>query len=185
MTYFSVDVETTGLVPFVHDVTALSVVEIMTEEHMTCQLTEPEGGWHWDPDTSVWAKHNIPASVGLWPVFKPEIAVEGIARLLSGFPKPWTFVAWPTSMDYPFMQSIYRRAGIAPTMNLMPFHYRTFDVKSFIAGRYNVPLDADRDTINKTVGFELWTEPAKEQAHDPFYDALEQGRTTKRALDGQ
>lgn len=178
MSYFSVDVETTGLVPFVHDVTSLSVVELYSEDSFTCRLIEPENGWQWDPGTLAWARTNIPESNNKYPEFSPEVAVDGIFKLLDQYPKPWTFVGFPASMDYPFMQSVYYRTGSLQ----MPFHYRTFDVKSYIAGRYNVPFEADRSSINEIVGFELWLDP--QIPHDPYHDALAQAQTARRALDG-
>lgn len=179
MTYFSIDVESTGLVPFVFDVTSLSVVEVDTANHFTCRLEEPEAGWNWDPATVEWAKDNLPDNPERWPIHSPQSAIDCIRDLLNHYPKPWLFVAWPASFDYPCMQSVYNRAGI----HQMPFNYRTIDIKSWIAGQFNVPIDIDRDTLNETVGFSLYTEP--NIPHDPYYDALEQAIVFKRCLEAK
>lgn len=175
MTYFSVDVETTGLIPFIHNTTALSVIEFDTGEHFTCRISEPEGGWNWDPFTLKWAEDNIPPSIERWPEFEPRIAVEGIIELLSRFEKPWTFVAWPASFDYPCLQEVFYRAG-----TIIPFHYRTFDVKSYLCGKYDLDIASSRDEVNEAAGFELWVEP--EVPHDPYNDAEAQLITCKRAM---
>lgn len=177
MTFFSCDVETTGLNPFKHDVTSLSVVEVFTEEAFTCQLTELYVGWNWDPKTLEWAKENIPQSVAKYPTYTPIVACEFIERLMQPFEPPYTFVAWPASFDYPFMQTVYNRARL----DSMPFHYRTVDVKSWMCGQYGVPIEYNRDQINEAVGFELWTDP--KNPHDPYCDALEQARVFRRMLE--
>lgn len=178
MTYFSVDVETTGLNPLLHDVTALSVVEVESEESFSCTLEEPDWGFFWDLDTKYWYNANVPASVNNLPLLSPYKAVGDLGTFLAGFPGPYTFVAWPVSFDYPMLQTVYVRAGLLTT----PFHYRTVDVKSWIAGAYGVSIDAKREEIEK-IAPGLWIEP--EEPHNPYNDALAQARTFKKLLEIQ
>lgn len=181
--YFSVDVETTGLNPIYHDTTSISVVEVFSEEHASFRVLEPAPlFWNWDPSTAEWAHANIPPSIKELPEMPARDILFKIDELIGSFCKQGdvaTFVAWPASFDYPFTQRLYSRGG----RDTMPFHYRTVDVKSYMAGMYNVPIDAKREVINDIVGFDLWTEP--EEPHNPYNDALEQARVFKRLLENK
>lgn len=182
--YFSVDVETTGLNPIIHDVTAISVIETKTKEHVSFRVQEPVPSfWNWDESTREWAKENIPESVNDLPEKSARDIVTAIDLFVAKFAKGEgdfaTFVAWPASFDYPFTQSLYFRGGRLT----MPFHYRTIDVKSMMAGMYNVPIEARRGEINEIVGFELWTEP--DEPHNPYNDALEQALVFERLLENK
>ena len=170
MTYFSVDVETTGFFPHKYDVTSVSVVEVETEQHISFRVTEPIEGFNWDPETKLWAQANVPASVESLPEMSPYLGVKQIQKLLRKFPEPWVFVAWPCSFDYPHLQFLYLKAGY----EIMPFNYRTLDIKSYMCGALGLPIEAPRELF---VGY--WTEPSKDEAHNPYYDALAQARTLK------
>lgn len=171
MTYFSVDVETTGLNPLLHDVTSLSIVEVVTERHFSCRITEPLVGWRWDRETKLWCEKNIPASVAKLPLYTPSSAVIAINNFIEDFAKPSNFVAWPASFDYPFLQGVYIRAALVDTW---PFHYRTVDVKSMMMGKLSVDINVSRDVI----GSDIWLEP--EDPHNPYSDALAQALTFKK-----
>lgn len=175
MTYFSVDVETTGLNPFIHEVTSLSVVEVMTEEHFSCRVREPITGRRWSDFNTRWAYENIPDSVSELPEFLTDFIPELILHFLRNFEEPWTFVAWPASFDYPFLQRLYTDAKVPE----MPFHYRTVDIKSWIAGKYGVGIDAPRNEIEE-VAPGLGVSP--EDPHNPYSDALAQARVFRKML---
>ena len=176
MTYFSVDVETTGLVPFVHEVTSLSVVEVMTEKHFSCRVKARVGGRIWEDFNTRWAYENIPSSVNELPEYTAEVIVMELEDFLKKFDQPWTFVAWPASFDYPFLHGLYYQAQVLE----MPFHHRTVDVKSWIAGKYGVSIDARREAIEE-IAPGLWIEP--DEPHDPYNDALAQARTFRKLLE--
>mgnify|MGYP000373108571 CR=1 FL=1 len=109
MTLFSVDVETSGLNPFAHQVTAISVVEVETEHHVTARVVD-SGHIFWDPSTRDWWEANKPATWRSIPPFHAWAVCEQITAFLEEFPKPWTFVAWPASFDYPFAQGLFETA---------------------------------------------------------------------------
>lgn len=176
MTYFSVDVEATGLNPLLHDVTAFSVVEVDSEESFSCRLEAPDWGFFWDENTRTWYYENVPFSINDLPLLSPYKAVGDLGTFLAGFPGPYTFVAWPASFDYSMLQTVYLRAGLAQ----MPFHYLTVDVESWICGSFGVPIDASREKIEEMAPG-LWIEP--EEPHNPYSDALAQARTFKKLLE--
>lgn len=171
MTLFSVDVETSGLNPHVHAVTAISVVEVETERHVTRRVYDYDGHINWDRSTREWWETNKPPTWEGIPTFYAWEICERIAVFLREFPKPWTFVAWPASFDYPFAQGLFETA-----CRPWPFDYRTLDVKSWLAGRFGIDVAADRSDVLEG----LVVEP--EHPHDPYHDALAQARTLKAAM---
>jgi len=170
VTLFSVDVETSGLDPYQHRITAFSVVEVESEAHVTGRLPALSQR-DWDPSTSAWWAQNQPPTWLDLPEVPRWRAPLEIVAFLAQFPKPWTFVAWPASFDYPFLQQLF--GGLKTPW---PFDYRTLDVKSWLAGRFGIDVAADRSDILEG----LVVEP--EHPHDPYHDALAQARTLKAAM---
>lgn len=172
MTIFSVDVETTGLFPGQHGVTAFSIVEVETEEAITYRVGY-EGIYPWDEDTKTWADQNMP-DLSQYDSLHPVAACRAVEAFVNKFDKPSTFMAWPASFDYPMLQHLWVVSG---RMKDWPFHYRTLDIKSMMCGKLGVSVDAKREDL--PLG--LWIEPDVE--HDPYYDALAQLKTYKKLLE--
>jgi DNA polymerase III epsilon subunit-like protein len=169
MTLFSVDVETSGLDPHRHRITGFSVVEVETEAHVTYRLPDlPERDWH--EATLEWWDANRPATWADLPVITRWRAPIVITEFLAQFPRPWTFMAWPASFDYPFLQQLFGGLG-----QPWPFDYRTLDVKSWLAGRFGIDVSADRSEVLDGIIV------PPEYPHDPYHDALAQARTFKAA----
>ncbi len=167
MTYFSIDVESTGLVPGVHGVTHVGVVECETEDHIEFTVTDAEHIYVWDPDTKKWADENLPKDELIHLPTRSAVEVcNYINAFLRNFDGPYTFVGWPASFDYPMLRHLFHVADVE-----WLFHYRTLDVKSYMAGMLGVSVDAKRDTLPE----EFWIEP--ENAHNPYADALAQARS--------
>jgi hypothetical protein len=73
------------------------------------------------------------------------------------------FVGWPASFDYPYVQLLFKAAGLQN-----PFNYRTVDIKSYACGILGLPFDCNRDE------FPDWFEPVSEYPHDALSDAIAQ-----------
>lgn len=167
MTVFSVDVETSGLNPILNDVTSIAVIEAETERYYICRLDDPTIVW--DEDTRVWADKNIPASVATFPLRTPAQACSELNTFLDQFPKPWTFMAWPASFDYPFVQKLYSKSD-----SPFPFHYRTIDLHSLLVGKFGGDISAGRGEGDLPG---IVVEPTDEYIHDPYWDAWYQLQT--------
>lgn len=175
MTIFSVDVETSGLDPIKHDVTSLSVIEAQTGLHFTCRIDDPTIVW--DPSTKEWAEQNIPASVEEFELYNVESACSGVVAFLEQFDKPYTFMAWPASFDYPFMQKLFSK-----TVWEWPFHYRTLDLHSLLVGRYGGDVSKGRSDSDLPG---IVVEPPTDKIHNPYWDAFYQLKTYENYLNDQ
>lgn len=167
MTIFSVDVETSGLDPIKNDVTSISIIEAETGESFTCAIDDPTIVW--DANTREWAEQNIPDSVLTFELLDPEDTCGRIMFFLERFEKPYTFMAWPASFDFPFVQKLFSKTPFE-----FPFHYRTLDLHSLLVGRYGGDVSkgrSDSDLPNIIV------EPLADQIHNPYWDAYYQLRT--------
>lgn len=172
MTIFSVDVETSGLDPIKHDVTSLSVIEAKTGLHFTCRIDDPTIVW--DEDTRAWAEDNIPADVYTFDKHDPESACSRIVTFLKQFDAPYTFMAWPASFDYPFVQKLFSKTPFP-----MPFHYRTIDIHSLLVGKFGGDISKGRSD-DDLPGIVL--EPGPGQIHNPYWDAYWQLKTYENVL---
>lgn len=176
MTIFSVDVETSGLNPILNDVTSISIIEIETEKHFTCAIDDTTIVW--DEETFEWAKNNIPLSVNLFDKYDPESACSRIVTFLRQFNTPYTFMAWPASFDYPFVQKLFSKTPFP-----MPFHYRTLDLHSMLVGRFGGDVSKGRSDNDGIVPTGIIVEPTPDTIHNPYYDALAQLKTYKNLTD--
>ncbi len=172
MTLFSVDVETSGLNPILHDVTSISVIEADTGQDVTFQIFDPTIVW--DPSTKEWADVNIPDSVFDLGSYDPTSACSRIVTFLKEFPPPYTFMAWPASFDYPFVQKLFSKTSIP-----FPFHYRTIDLHSLIVGKFGGDIEAGRDEGDLPG---IVVEPPANRIHNPYWDAYYQLETYKNWL---
>ena len=173
MTIFSVDVETSGLDPIKNDVTSISIIEAETEKHFTCAIINPSIVW--DEDTRIWAASNIPASVNAFDQYHIDTACSRIVSFLKEFEKPYTFMAWPASFDYPFVQKLFSKSPFE-----FPFHYRTIDIHSLLVGKFGGDIAAGRSD-NDLPG--IVAEPPAGQIHNPYWDAYYQLKTYKNFID--
>ncbi len=173
MTIFSVDVETSGLDPIRHDVTSLGIIEMESGLAVACRIDDPTTVW--DEDTRGWAEDNIPESVNYLDLLTPDEACELVNEFLDCFPKPYTFMAWPASFDYPFLQKLYSKSHY-----VFPFHYRTIDIHSLLVGKFGGDIAAGRSD-NDLPG--IVAEPPAGQIHNPYWDAYYQLKTYKNFID--
>lgn len=167
MTIFSVDVETSGLDPIKNDVTSISIIEAETGESFTCAIDDPTIVW--DESTREWAEQNIPTSVLELPLYEPEEACSVIINFLERFEKPYTFMAWPASFDFPFVQKLFSKTPFE-----FPFHYRTLDLHSLLVGRYGGDVSKGRSDSDLP---DIIVEPPADRIHNPYWDAYYQLRT--------
>lgn len=180
MTYISVDVETTGTIPGFHSL--LSVGACVSDEradnglntfHHVISGTDDET-LNWDMDTYEWWHHPdqklaLDRLNGLANVF-PEShysrlteCAYAFADWLVQFDPPRFFVAWPSSFDYPFIQSMF---NVANTTNL--FTYRTIDIKSYACGKLNLDFNCGHND------FPDWMLERPEFPHDALSDSISQ-----------
>lgn len=182
MPYFSVDVETTGLVPGFHDVLSIGAVEIDSGDEFHVVLY-PYGhpALNWDEKTisDFWDKNPL-AKERLTRLFH-EQCVEGKSTVdklqefvewVNKFNGNKYFVAWPASFDYPMVQYVLEYWKIPN-----PFNYRTVDIKSWLAGAFDVEIGADRSELPEWV----WEEP--EFPHDALEDARAQANVFRNLRD--
>lgn len=172
MTIFSVDVETSGLDPILNDVTSISIIEVDSEEHFTCRILDDMIVW--DESTKKWAEENIHPSVDKFVGYSVNRACALINVFLDKFPKPYTFMAWPASFDFPFVQKLYSKSE-----QPFPFHYRTLDLHSMLVGKFGGDIAAGRSDEDLPG---IVAEPPKDLIHNPFYDALCQLYTYRNIL---
>lgn len=166
MTIFSVDVETSGLNPIIHDVTAISVIERDTLESVTFNIDPP---YNWDEATMEWAAKNIPDSVNEFPILRAGHATLEINAFLDKFPPPYTFMAWPASFDFPFCQKLWSK----DTARWL-WHYRTIDIHSLLVGAFGGDIASGRSDHDLPG---IVVEPAAHEIHNPYFDALAQLKT--------
>lgn len=172
MTIFSVDVETSGLNPILNDVTSIAIIEVESEGYFACRILDDTIVW--DEFTKKWAEENIPPSVDKLTSYSVNKTCSIINDFLNNFPKPYTFMAWPASFDYPFVQKLYSKSD-----SPFPFHYRTLDLHSMLVGKFGGDIAAGRSEEDLPG---IVVEPPKSLIHNPFYDALYQLYTYRNIL---
>jgi DNA polymerase III epsilon subunit-like protein len=186
-TYVSVDVEAASLVP--NTFSLLSVGAVTVEHDTNHMYHEVVGGTEtadvfWEADTYDWwtdAEQELARTRlnTLAPSIVPyKTALLNMAEhfydWLIDLDDNLLFVAWPASYDYPFIQLLFKNAGLPN-----PFNYRTIDVKSYACGKLGLPFDCDRSE------FPDWFEPKPEMPHDALSDAMAQAEIFGRLLDYQ
>ena len=178
MTYISVDVETTGLIPGYNSLLSVGAVDCDNLEnkfHVVLSSTDAYSSrLVWDRGTKDWwnsqeaAKERLNGQfLGLDNQFTynqmHKIAAGEFLKWLVQFEDTRFFVAWPASFDYPYIQHLFLNEGIES-----PFSYRTIDVKSYACGKFNLPFDAGHDD------FPEWLNAKPEFPHDALSDAIQQ-----------
>jgi hypothetical protein len=136
----------------------------------------------WEQDTYNWwtapeqenAKHRINALASSVVPYKTQllnVADKFYDWLMTLGDDNLLFVGWPASYDYPYIQLLFKAAGLPN-----PFSYRTVDVKSFACGILDLPFDAPRDA------FPEWFQEKPELPHDALSDAIAQAVVFSRLL---
>jgi len=156
--YFSVDVETTGTVPGYHSLLSVGAVEIESGDTfhriMAC-VDSHTNSLTWDASTMEWWNSNEQEQARLrlrallgetnrlidYGILMLN-AAEDFFHWVNEYPGEHIFVGWPASFDYPFVQHLFLKSGYTS-----PFSHRTFDIKSFAAGKFNVEIEASRDAL--------------------------------------
>lgn len=200
MTYFSVDVETSGLVPGRHTLLSVGVVELTSNAQFYAVLETRDAVLHsregtvdglelapvrWDPNTREWFKSQEAAYECLFgahdayldqPVVRrsPFGVAARLADWVESFPQPRTFVAWPVSFDKPWLDILFHDAGIPN-----PFDYRSVDIKSWICGRFGGGPEVERDELPEAAQA-LYVEPTF--PHHALADAVAQAETMRLLL---
>lgn len=187
MTYISVDVETTGLIPGQFDLLSVGAVDCFNLNNTFHEVIADvdDKALQWDDNTKDWwesqteAKERLAAQKKLqhpddnlmtWRINCD--AAERFIIWLSALEKPLMFVAWPASFDYPWIQYWFQDNGLEN-----PFSYRTIDVKSYACGKLGIDFNADRDT------FPEWLNEKPEFPHDALSDAITQAKQFRKLLE--
>ena len=189
MTYISVDVETSGLIPGFNSLLSVGAVEIETGStfhFVAASVDSHEFDVNWDKDTSAWWRspkqenarkrlNDLLGSTKRNTAYESNLVIcaDTFIEWLSHYENPF-FVAWPASFDYPYIQHLFLRTGVDN-----PFNYRTIDIKSYLCGKLNIPFEMGHDEIAKEYPW-LYEDP--EFPHDALSDALQQARVFDRLL---
>ena len=186
MTYFSVDVETSGLIPGRHTLLSIGVVELASGAEFYAVIdtreTSPDDfdlpPVKWDPGTLEWFKTQEAAYAHLTDPaterHKQRDVAEWLARWVNSFPEPHTFVAWPVSFDKPWLDILFHDTGVPN-----PFDYRSVDIKSWICGKFGGGPEVDRDELPEAARA-LYIEA--EFPHHALSDARAQAETMRLLL---
>lgn len=185
--YISVDVETTGLVPGVHSLLSVGAYHLVSGEkfHGIISSTESHADeLVWEPSTYDWwmhkdqenARNRLSALEGIVnktiPYWTNHLNVaEDFHYWLQQFKGDRIFVGWPASFDYPFIMNLFHRSDLQN-----PFNYRTLDVKSYACGKFNVPINCEREALPD------WMFEEAEYPHDALSDAIMQAYTFIRLM---
>jgi len=177
-TYISIDVEAASLIPNTYSLLSVGAV-IMDGEGYERNFHEVIGGVgtsdvEWEEDTYNWwtsieqedARHRIDALASSVVPYKTQLlnTADNFWDWCMNIGDPnLMFVGWPASFDYPYIQLLFKAAGLKN-----PFNYRTIDVKSYACGILNLPFDCERSALPD------WFEPRPELPHDALSDALAQ-----------
>lgn len=185
MNYFSVDVETTGLIPGHNDLLSVGVVHVESEATFHEIIVDTNyPGLTWDTETWNWwndieqrdAKTRM---TDLCSTLRRHAPYEANLMNVSEALYDWLlqyngdkfFVAWPASFDYPYIQHLFLRANLG---NL--FNYRTIDIKSYACGKLGLPFNAGHNE------FPEWLYEKPEYPHDALSDAIAQANVFKRLI---
>lgn len=198
MTYFSVDVETSGLVPGRHTLLSIGIVELSSGaefyaviENRDAVLGDPAIDTmaftpvRWDPNTREWFKGQEAAYDCLFGTHDAYLdcptarssskdVAQRLADWVMSFPAPRTFVAWPVSFDKPWLDILFHDTGVDN-----PFDYRSVDIKSWICGRFGGGPEVDRDDLPEAAQA-LYIEA--DFPHHALSDARAQADTMRRLL---
>lgn len=198
MTYFSVDVECSGLTPGRHTLLSIGIVELTSNaefyavlENRDAVLGNPDvheleyAPVKWDPSTREWFKSQQAAFDCLFGVHDAYLnrpiarlsekdTAQRLADWVMSFPEPRTFVAWPVSFDKPWLDILFHDTGVDN-----PFDYRSVDIKSWICGRFGGGPEAERDDLPEAAQA-LYIEA--DFPHHALSDARAQADTMRRLL---
>ena len=182
MSYFSVDVETSGLVPGRHTLLSIGIVELASGAEFYAVLDHRDnagaGQIEWDPNTLEWFQGQAAAFEHLFSPdterHKPVDVATWLSRWVTSFPAPRTFVAWPVSFDKPWIDILFHDTGVEN-----PFDYRSVDIKSWICGRFGGGPEVERDDLPDAAQA-LYIEA--DVPHHALSDARAQADTMRRLL---
>lgn len=142
--YIVVDIEADGPTPGLHSMLSLAAIATDSEGEvsrfyeklLTLDDAKP------DPDTSEWWKSQPEAWAEVNSDQQPPVSVmQDFCRWLDGLKCEPIFAASPIGLDYAFVSwYLFRFAGRNPFMNEKNA-IRTLDIRSYIAGKYNLTFD--------------------------------------------
>ena len=183
-TFISVDVEAASLIP--NTFSLLSVGACVVDDpgdyfHRVMAGTETPDV-QWEQETHNWWTHEDQADAmkrlngkasAIIP-YRTEMlnVAEDFHTWLTELDDELLFVAWPASYDYPFIQLLFKNAGLKN-----PFSYRTVDVKSYACGILGLPFNAGHDE------FPDFMDNKPEFPHDALSDAIAQAKVFAHLLD--
>ena len=183
-TFVSVDVEAASLVP--NTFSLLSVGACVIDEtddsfHRVIGGTETPDV-EWESETHAWWTHEDQADAmkrlngrasSVIP-YRTELlnVAEDFEIWLKELDDNLFFVGWPASYDYPFIQLLFKNAGLKN-----PFNYRTIDVKSYACGKLGLDFGCERSE------FPDWFYEEPIMPHDALSDAIAQAIVFSRLLD--
>lgn len=137
MTYFSVDVETSGTDPFKNTLLTVGVVAVNEKglilDHFYRRI-EPAPPTVWDPDTLAWwLEQNAAAKAEVFSTKRQRVTPASAANNLAGFVRRRgssnvhtnIFVANPSSFDHAWIRKLFSETGIED-----PFSHRTLCLRS-------------------------------------------------------
>lgn len=201
MSYFSVDVETSGFVPGRHTLLSIGIVELASGAEFYAVLENRDAVIHnafddyvdtvalppvkWDPSTREWFKGQEAAFDCLFGIHDAYLdcpiarssskdVAQRLADWVMSFPAPRTFVAWPVSFDKPWIDILFHDTGVEN-----PFDYRSVDIKSWICGRFGGGPEVERDDLPEAAQV-LYIEA--DFPHHALSDARAQADTMRRLL---
>ena len=172
--YFSVDVETSGLVPMYHSMYSFGVVAIRdgeivdTFEHNLEPLNpfvrDNDNIRFWKEHQAAWEAHRR------FPILKPNVAFNELhewVRYTTQSDEVPVFVAYPAAFDFGWMEQY----GDRFSPDNYPFGHSAFCMQSMAATILNVPFSQARE--------KNWPEAWRKEmshTHIALNDALDQAR---------
>lgn len=187
MKYISVDVETAGLLPGHNSLLSVGAVDCDNLDntfHFVISSTD-RNDLVWDESTYNWwfdyaqneARQRLYAFESVVHRTMPYQhvsmnAAESFYDWCIDFDDVLTFVGWPASFDYPFVQWLFKACDFTN-----PFHYRTMDIKSYICGVYGEEINCDRDQLPE------WINDKPLYPHDALSDAIQQAKVFNKLRD--
>jgi DNA polymerase III alpha subunit (gram-positive type) len=178
--YVAVDIEADGPTPGLYSMLSIGAVATTANEEVSRfyrklsalpeAMTDPATMEWWKTQSEAWEEVNT-------DVESPEIVIKDFCEWVESLGAEPVFVAHPIALDYTFVSWYLYKFAYNP-FNDDKNAMRTFDLTSFIAGKYNLALnDAKRPKLPLVL-----TTGMLEHTHKAIDDAIGYGVLIRNAL---